>query len=212
MKWNEWGFTPHLFTYRLNWARRTSWGWWYEWGNTALQTHDSKLSPVGLQPSTLSLGHVGCPQYSIFTIEQGGNILFFLKLECQSRRRICDLWLSKQAPGPSPFGIVVTYKQAHYLITDIKMMCYVFLLLSISWLAKRFQLLIFMTLMMYYIGLNIILFFICVVETHLCSTEAVDNVGLYNDVVIRAYNTDVLVIREWQCYIIKWRDRQFKWR
>ena len=37
--------------------------------------------------------------------------------------------------------------------------------------------------------------FICVVKTHLCSTEAIDNVGLYNDVVIRAYNTDVLVIR-----------------
>ena len=54
-----------------------------------------------------------------------------------------------------------------------------------------------MTLMMYYIGLNIIffLFFICVGKTHLCSTEAIDNVGLYNDVFIRAYNTDVLVIR-----------------
>ena len=53
-----------------------------------------------------------------------------------------------------------------------------------------------MTLMMYYIGLNIyIYFFICVVKTHLCSTEATDNVGLYNDVVIFAYNTDVLVIR-----------------
>ena len=26
-------------------------------------------------------------------------------------------------------------------------------------------------------------------------TEAIDNVGLYNNVVIRAYNTDVLVIR-----------------
>ena len=37
--------------------------------------------------------------------------------------------------------------------------------------------------------------FICVVKIHLCSTEAIDNVGLYNDVVIRAYNTDVLVIR-----------------
>ena len=37
--------------------------------------------------------------------------------------------------------------------------------------------------------------FICVVKTHLCSTEAIDNVGLYNDVVIRACNTDVLVIR-----------------
>ena len=44
-----------------------------------------------------------------------------------------------------------------------------------------------MTLMMYYIALNIyIFFFIFVVKTHLCSTEAIDNVGLYNDVVIRA--------------------------
>ena len=51
-----------------------------------------------------------------------------------------------------------------------------------------------MTLMMYYIGLDIY-FFICVVKTHLCSTEAIDNLGLYNDVVIRAYNTEVLVIR-----------------
>ena len=40
----------------------------------------------------------------------------------------------------------------------------------------------------------IYIFFICVVKTYLCSTEAIDNVGLYNDVVIRAYNTDVLVI------------------
>ena len=41
----------------------------------------------------------------------------------------------------------------------------------------------------------IYIFFICVVKTHLCNTEAIDNVGLYNDVVARAYNTDVLVIR-----------------
>ena len=26
MKWNEWGFRPLLCTYRLNWARKTSWG------------------------------------------------------------------------------------------------------------------------------------------------------------------------------------------
>ena len=37
MKWNKWGSTPHLYTYRLNWVRRTS-GWWDEWGVTALQT------------------------------------------------------------------------------------------------------------------------------------------------------------------------------
>ena len=30
-KWNEWGFRPPLCTYRLNWARRTSWRWWDEW-------------------------------------------------------------------------------------------------------------------------------------------------------------------------------------
>ena len=42
---------------------------------------------------------------------------------------------------------------------------------------------------------NIYIYFICVVKTHLCSTEAIDNVGLNNDVVIRAYNTDILVIR-----------------
>ena len=30
MKWNEWGFGPPLCTSRLNWARRTSWGWWDE--------------------------------------------------------------------------------------------------------------------------------------------------------------------------------------
>ena len=39
------------------------------------------------------------------------------------------------------------------------------------------------------------IFHICVVKTQLCSTVAIDNVGLYNDGIIRAYNTDVLVIR-----------------
>ena len=42
---NEWGFRPPLYTYRLNWARRTSWGWWEEWDDTALQTQDSKFEP-----------------------------------------------------------------------------------------------------------------------------------------------------------------------
>ena len=31
MKWNQSGFRPLLCTYGLNWARRTSWGWWDEW-------------------------------------------------------------------------------------------------------------------------------------------------------------------------------------
>ena len=44
-KWNESGFRPPLCTYRLNWARRTSWGWWDDWDDTVLQTRDSKFEP-----------------------------------------------------------------------------------------------------------------------------------------------------------------------
>ena len=45
MKWNESDFRPPLCTYRLNWARRTSWGWWDDWDDTVLQTQDSKFEP-----------------------------------------------------------------------------------------------------------------------------------------------------------------------
>ena len=33
-KWNKWGFRLPLCTCRLNWARRTSQGWWDEWDDT----------------------------------------------------------------------------------------------------------------------------------------------------------------------------------
>ena len=36
---------PPLCPYRLNWAQRTSWGWWDEWDDTVLQTQDSKFEP-----------------------------------------------------------------------------------------------------------------------------------------------------------------------
>ena len=45
MKWNESGFRPTLCTYRLNWVRKTSWGWWDDWDDTVLQTQDSKFEP-----------------------------------------------------------------------------------------------------------------------------------------------------------------------
>ena len=44
-KWNESGFRPPLCTYRLSWARRTSWGLWDDWDDTVLQTQDSKSEP-----------------------------------------------------------------------------------------------------------------------------------------------------------------------
>ena len=46
MKWNKWnesGFRPPLCTYRLNWARRTSWGWWDDWDDTVLQTQEFEI-------------------------------------------------------------------------------------------------------------------------------------------------------------------------
>ena len=45
MKWNESCFRPPLCTYKLNWARRTSWGWWDDWDDTVLQTQDAKFEP-----------------------------------------------------------------------------------------------------------------------------------------------------------------------
>ena len=147
MEKNEWGFTSHLCKYRLNWVRRTSWGLWYEWGDTVLQTQDSKLSSAGLRPSTSILGHRGCPQYSIFTIEQEGNLLFF------------KTWMPEQETNPFWYCCYIHVYTNTWPDYYIKMMCYVFLLVSISWLAKQFQLLIFMTLVMYYIGLNIYFFF-----------------------------------------------------
>ena len=44
-KRNESVCRPPLCPYRLNWARRTSWGWWDEWDDTVLQTQDSKFEP-----------------------------------------------------------------------------------------------------------------------------------------------------------------------
>ena len=62
-KWNESGFRPPLCTYRLNWARKTSRGWWDDWDDTVLQTHDSKFEHE--RPSTLPLGHGGSPQFGM---------------------------------------------------------------------------------------------------------------------------------------------------
>ena len=52
--------------------------------------------------STLTLGHGGCPQYSIFTIEQGGNILFLWNLNARAgdESAISDFPSRHQDPPP----------------------------------------------------------------------------------------------------------------
>ena len=73
MKWNESGFRPPLCTYRLNWARRTSWGWW---DDTVLQTQDSKFEPwrSEAEHATSRL-----PTILTFTRGWGRNIFVSLK-------------------------------------------------------------------------------------------------------------------------------------
>ena len=75
LKINESGFIPLLCTYRLNWAWRTSWGWWDERDNTVLRHRIRISNPGDLRPSTLLLGHRSFPQYRVLRVD--GEETFF---------------------------------------------------------------------------------------------------------------------------------------
>ena len=76
MTWNEWGFRLPLCTYRLNWARRTTWGWLDEWNDTALQRENSKFE-LWRYKAKHATSHGGSPKYWIFTSERGRKNCFF---------------------------------------------------------------------------------------------------------------------------------------
>ena len=71
MKWNESGFRPPLCTYRLNWARRTSCGWW---DDTVLQTQDSKFEPWRSEAEHATSRSRRLPAILTFTRGWGRNI------------------------------------------------------------------------------------------------------------------------------------------
>ena len=73
MKWNESGFRPPLCTYRLNWARRTSWGWWDDWDDTDLQTQDSKFEPWRSEAEHVTSRSRRLPTILTFTRGWGRN-------------------------------------------------------------------------------------------------------------------------------------------
>ena len=80
MKWNESGFRPPLCTYRLNWARRTSWGWWDDWDDTVLQTQDSKFEPWRSEAEHATSRSRRLPIILTFTRGWGRNIFVSFKL------------------------------------------------------------------------------------------------------------------------------------
>ena len=78
-KWNESGFRPPLCTYRLNWARRTSWGWWDDWDDTVLQTQDSKFEPWRSEAEHATSRSRRLPTILTFTRGWGRNIFVFFQ-------------------------------------------------------------------------------------------------------------------------------------
>ena len=86
MKWNESGFRPPLCTYRLNWARRTSWGWWDDWDDTVLQTQDSKFEPWRSEGEHATSQSRRLPTILTFTRGWGrSNFCFFQTAETGNR-------------------------------------------------------------------------------------------------------------------------------
>ena len=78
-KWNESGFRPPLCTYRLNWARRTSWGWWDDWDDTVLQTQDLKFEPWRSEAEHATSRSRRLPTILTFTRGWGRNIFVSFK-------------------------------------------------------------------------------------------------------------------------------------
>ena len=79
MKWNDSGFRPPLCTYRLNWARRTFWGWWDDWDDTVFQTQDSKFEPWRSEAEHATSRSRRLPTILTFTREWGRNIFCFFQ-------------------------------------------------------------------------------------------------------------------------------------
>ena len=78
------GVLGHLCAHnRLNWARRTSWGWWDEWDALPSRRRIRNSSPGGLRPSTLPLDHGCSDKYCIIASERGRKKLFLWNLEAR---------------------------------------------------------------------------------------------------------------------------------
>ena len=105
MKWNESGFRPPLCTYRLNWARRTSWGWWDDWDDTVLQTQDSKFEPWRSEAEHATSRSRRLPAILTFTRGWGRNIFVSFKPPSpgtEPRTVACKAAVLTTTLGPPP--------------------------------------------------------------------------------------------------------------
>ena len=103
MKWNESGFRPPLCTYRLNWARRTSWGWWDDWDDTVLQTQDSKFEPWRSEAEHATSRSRRLPTILNFTRGWGRNN--FVSFKPPSRTLAWKAAVLATTLGPPPYRL-----------------------------------------------------------------------------------------------------------
>ena len=93
-KWNKSGFRPPLCTYRINWARRNSWGWWDDWDDTVLQTRESKFEAWRSEAEHATSRSRRLPTILTFTRGWGRNILFLSNR--RDREPNPELWRERQ--------------------------------------------------------------------------------------------------------------------
>ena len=109
MKWI--GFRPPLCTYRLNWARRTSWGWWDDWDDTVLQTQDSKFEPWRSEAEHATSRSRRLPTILTFTRGWGRNNFVSFKPPRPGTEPRTLAWkaavlTTTLGPPPTPWSII----------------------------------------------------------------------------------------------------------
>ena len=109
-KWNESGFRPPLCTYRLNRARRTSWGWWDDWDDTVLQTQDSKFEPWRSEAEHATSRSRRLPKTLTFTRGWGRNYFCFYQT-AETGNRAPNSGVKGSGANHYPIGPPVPYKK-----------------------------------------------------------------------------------------------------
>ena len=120
LKWNESGFRPPLCTYRLNWARRTSWGWWDDWDDTVLQTQDSKFEPWRSEAEHATSRSQRLPTILTFTRGWGRNNFVSFKPPRPGTEPRTLAWKAAVLTttlGPPPCSAVEAKMQYMYMFT-----------------------------------------------------------------------------------------------
>ena len=139
MKWNESSFRPPLCTYRLNWARRTSWGWWDDWDDTVLQTQDSKFEPWRSEAEHATSRSRRLPTILTFTRGWGRNNFVSFKPPRPGTEPRTLAWKAAVLTttlGPPPILLVELFN----LLMCVPIKC-IECGINCDWLAKKIYLL-----------------------------------------------------------------------